>query len=279
MFFGYNTNGFAFHRLEDAIEGLAEIGYRGIGITLNHAALSPLSESLRQECEGVRALLQEHNLRAVIETGAPFLLHRRHKHTPSLLDPDCGRRQCRVELIHMAMHIAGLLGADAVSFASGVLPGGTSPAAAMDLLVDECRRLTRQAEQCQVRLAFEPEPEALIATMAQFAELHDRVNHPLFGLTLDVGHAHCLGDGSIPAHIEAWSAKLFNVHIEDMKQGVHDHLFFGAGEIDFPPILAALKQTGYPYGVYVELARHSNDAVNVAKAAHEFLNRATQEAG
>ncbi|MGW4149959.1 sugar phosphate isomerase/epimerase, partial [Streptomyces albogriseolus] len=28
--------------------------------------------------------------------------------------------------------------------------------------------------------------------------------------------------------------------IEDMRRGVHEHLPFGDGEIDFPPVLAAL---------------------------------------
>ena len=41
MFFGYNTNGMAHHDLFDAIRLLAEIGYRGVAITLDHAALPP----------------------------------------------------------------------------------------------------------------------------------------------------------------------------------------------------------------------------------------------
>ncbi len=42
MFLGYNTNGMAHHDLFDAVELLAEIGYRGVAITIDHGALSPL---------------------------------------------------------------------------------------------------------------------------------------------------------------------------------------------------------------------------------------------
>ena len=37
---------------------------------------------------------------------------------------------------------------------------------------------------------------------------------------------------------------LVHVQIEDMRRGVHEHLEFGEGEIDFAPVLAALTATG-----------------------------------
>ena len=116
----------------------------------------------------------------------------------------------------------------------------------------------------QVRLAFEPEPGMFIDTMARFAELHARVDHPSFGLTLDVGHLHCLGEPIAPT-IERWKRVLWNVHIEDMRRGVHEHLMFGDGEMNFSEVIGALRSTGYAGGVFVELSRHSHDAVEAAQ--------------
>jgi sugar phosphate isomerase/epimerase len=117
-----------------------------------------------------------------------------------------------------------------------------------------------------------------IDTMARFATLHERIDHPLFGLTLDVGHVHCLGDGDPADHIERWSNRLFNVHIEDMRRGVHDHLMFGEGEVAFGPTLSALNRAAYAYGIHVELSRHSHDAVRTARRAMAFLKRAAEAA-
>ena len=45
---GYNTNGFAHHRLEDAIDVLGEMGYRSVALTLDYHALDPFDpETLR----------------------------------------------------------------------------------------------------------------------------------------------------------------------------------------------------------------------------------------
>ncbi len=148
------------------------------------------------------------------------------------------------------------------------------PAQLMDVLVAHCRELSRYAEHCAIRLAFEPEPGMFIDTMARYADLHERVGHPSFGLTLDIGHLHCLGETPIADHVRRWRDWLWNVHIEDMRRGVHDHLMFGEGEIDFVEVLRVLAEVGYKGGVHVELSRHSHDAVETARRALTFLRAA-----
>ena len=112
-----------------------------------------------------------------------------------------------------------------------------------------------------------------IDTMDKFAELHARVNHPAFGLTIDVGHLVCNGELPVSKYLTEWKHVLWNVHIEDMRRGVHDHLMFGEGEVDFADVFAGLRAADYDGGVYVELSRHSHDAVNTARKAKAFLNR------
>jgi sugar phosphate isomerase/epimerase len=64
---------------------------------------------------------------------------------------------------------------------------------------------------------------------------------------------------------------LGNVHIEDMRTGRHEHLMFGEGEIDFPPILHVLTEVGYTGGLYVELSRHSHEGPAAAQKAFKYL--------
>lgn len=116
-----------------------------------------------------------------------------------------------------------------------------------------------------------------IDTMAKYEELHKRVDHPLFGLTIDIGHLHCQGE-PIAANLRRWKDQLFNIHIEDMRKGVHEHLMFGEGEIDFAEVFAALKEIGYAGGVHVELSRHSHAAVETARKSLEFLKGLTSGA-
>src|SRR5437667_9627317 len=103
MYFGYNTNGFAHHRLEDAIAVRAEHGYEGVAITLDHHALNPFDHDFAGQLNDIRALLRRHRLRCVIETGARFLLDARRKHQPTLLSPEPHLRQYRLEFLERAV--------------------------------------------------------------------------------------------------------------------------------------------------------------------------------
>jgi sugar phosphate isomerase/epimerase len=114
--------------------------------------------------------------------------------------------------------------------------------------------------------------------MDHYAELHQRVNRANFGLAIDIGHLHCLGETPIADHLRRWRDWMWNIHIEDMRRGVHEHLMFGEGEIDFGEVLRTLLEIEYRGGVHVELSRHSHDAVETARRALAFLRSARHPA-
>ncbi len=274
MFLGYNTNGFAHHRLEDAIEILAELSYRRLALTLDVHHLDPFAPDLLGRTAALRERLERHQLRCVIETGARFLLDPKRKHQPTLISSTAEERAVRLEWLQQdCVWVAAELNANCVSFWSGTTTDDAAPSELMRRLVDGCKWLADAAAKKKVRLAFEPEPGMFIDTMEKFAELHTRVNHPAFGLTIDIGHLVCNGELPVSKFLAEWKHVLWNVHIEDMRRGVHDHLMFGQGEVDFADVFAGLRAANYTGGVFVELSRHSYDAVNTARAAKAFLDR------
>jgi sugar phosphate isomerase/epimerase len=93
-------------------------------------------------------------------------------------------------------------------------------------------------------------------------------------LTLDIGHCQCLETEPIEECVRRGGDRLVHVQIEDMRRGVHEHLDFGDGEIDFPPVLAALAEMGYRGLVCVELSRHSHTAHTTVPRAIGFLRQA-----
>jgi sugar phosphate isomerase/epimerase len=302
MFLGYNTNGMAHHDLFDAVELLAEIGYRGVAITIDHNALPPHGRHVRQRIARLRRLLERLGMRSVIETGARFLLDPRLKHEPTLLSE--GRR-VRIDFYKYAVDCAAQLGSDCVSLWSGALRGkeagsgpffggkthfaskrlaenmdlspSTAHRQALDRLVEGLREVLDYAAAKDVAIGFEPEPGMLIDSLRAFEELLGRIDAPNLGLTLDVGHLQCQGETPIPEMIRRWAPRLVNVHLDDMRTGVHQHLMFGDGEIEFPPILQTLTEVGYTGGVYVELSGHSRQAPEAAKEALEFLSQRMRE--
>lgn len=272
MLIGYNTNGFAHHDLVEAIEVLAEIGYESVAITLDHHSLNPYSAGLADQLLRIAALLRQHNMRSVIETGARYLLDPRTKHEPTLLSADRAARERRITFLRGAIDIAAALESDCVSLWSGILRDDIANDAAIERLANGLAPVLEHATDLGVTIGFEPEPGMLIDTMDRFKQLRDRIEYEGFRLTLDIGHLHCLGETPIAHHIRQWKDQIVNVHIEDMRAGVHDHLMFGEGEIDFVPILRTFREVNYSGGLHVELSRHSHDAPVVARRAFEFLH-------
>lgn len=268
--FGYGTNGFANHRLEDALAVLAEQGYSGVALTLDHAHLDPFAADSSARAARLRRRLDELGLGVVVETGARYLLDPRRKHHPTLLS--ASGRDVRIDFLRRAVGVAAQLGAEAVSFWSGVKPPEVGDEQAWARLTDGCSAVLDTAAEHGVVLGFEPEPGMFVDTLDGFDELARRLGRPRsLGLTLDIGHCRCLESTTVPDCVRRCGDRLVNVQIDDMRRGVHEHLELGEGEVDFPPVLAALSEVGYRGLVSVELPRHSHAAPTVAQRSLHFL--------
>jgi L-ribulose-5-phosphate 3-epimerase len=275
--YGYNTNGLAHHRLDDALRLLADLGYEGCAVTLDHAHLDPFAKDLARDVERTARLAQALGLSLVVETGARFLLDPSRKHSPTLLSDDADGRRRRLEFLERAVSIARDLGAGVVSLWSGV-PPPAAPEVCRKRLVEGVAAVTRYAETCGIVLGFEPEPGMLVESVADFLDLRAAVDSPALALTLDLGH--CLLTESEPPEnvVHRVASVLVNVHAEDMRRPVHEHLAFGSGEMRYGPILASLCRVEYGGLVGVELSRDSHRAPEMARAALAYLTAAEREA-
>ncbi|MFC8146912.1 sugar phosphate isomerase/epimerase family protein [Streptomyces paradoxus] len=277
--FGYGTNGLADLRLGDALSLLADLGYDGVGLTLDHMHLDPLAPDLAARTRRVAQRLDALGLGVTVETGARYVLDPRRKHGPSLLDPDPDDRARRTDLLARAVRVAADLGAHAVHCFSGIVPEGTDTETAWKRLSESLAPVLDAAATAGIPLAVEPEPGHLLATLADFHHLRRALGDPEpLGLTLDIGHCQCLEPLSPADCVRAAAPWLRHVQIEDMRRGVHEHLPFGEGEIDFPPVLAALAATGYQGLTVVELPRHSHAGPHFAAHSLPFLRHAERTA-
>ncbi|MGW2200948.1 sugar phosphate isomerase/epimerase family protein [Streptomyces sp. NPDC001774] len=276
--FGYGTNGLTDLRLDDALALLADLGYDGVGLTLDHMHLDPLAPDLPARTAHVARRLDALGLGVTVETGARYALDPRRKHGPSLLDADPDGRAARVRLLLRAVRVAADLGAHAVHCFSGITPADTSDETAWKRLASSLTPVLEAAAAARVPLAVEPEPGHLLATLDDFHTLRGLLGDPdprHLGLTLDLGHCECLEPASPADCVRAAAPWLHHVQIEDMRRGVHEHLPFGDGEIDFPPVLAALAEVttaGYPGLTVVELPRHSHAGPELARSSFAFLH-------
>jgi D-psicose/D-tagatose/L-ribulose 3-epimerase len=274
--YAYNTNGAANHRLDDLLELLAEHGYDGVALTIDHHHLDPFAPALGARAEALARRLRALGLGIVIETGARFLLDPRRKHEPTLVTPDPAGRSLRLEFLRRAVDVAAATAAEAVSFWAGVPHSGTDQRSTWGWLTEGAAEVVAHAQAQGQVAALEPEPGMAVETVADWARLAAAV--PGLALALDTGH--CLVDGSDPAAaVRESAAVLGTVAVEDMRRGVHEHLPFGEGDMDLPALLGALLTAEFRGLVCVELSRESPRAHTMIPAALRALRHAEELAG
>jgi len=271
--FAYNTNGVANHRFSDALSLIADSGYEGVALTLDHHHFDPFAPELSKRADQLAAQLERLNIGLVIETGARYLLHPRRKHEPTLVSPEAEGRKLRVEFLHRAVQIAEACNGEAVSFWAGVPCPEVSPEAAMGYLHEGLGMLLDKVSVgTRVSLALEPEPGMLVETVDDYETWKRKF--PRLSLALDTGHCLVSNDRDPAEAVREFAPDLGTVTVEDMRRGVHDHLPFGEGDMDIPAVLAALREIDFNKLVCVELSRESHRAHIMVPQALAYLKSA-----
>jgi len=272
MLLGYGTNSIGDVDPLDAIPMLGGLGYRSLAITLDHHTIDPFAADLPARIARWREALACSRMACVIETGARHLLDPVHKHEPTLVTADREARDRRVDFLCRAIDIAVELSAACVSLWSGVVRDSADEEAIWGRLAGSLAPVLDHAAIHGMALGFEPEPGMAIDTLARYGHLLDRLGSPEhLRLTVDIGHLECMGEWPLNARLRPWADRIVNIHVDDMLACRHEHLPLGAGDVDFPPILAAIAAGGYRGGIHVELPRQSHRWVETARQSAAFL--------
>jgi sugar phosphate isomerase/epimerase len=274
MQLAFSSNAYLRFPIEETIRHVAAAGYRGIELLADvpHAWPAGL---LPAQVEVIRRALDDADL-AISNINA-FMMNavadpRQSYWHPSWIEPDPHYRAIRREHTKRALRLASELSAPHITTEpGGPLPLGQTRKAASEVFYDELMPCVEVAEEVNVGLLIEPEPELLIERFDQYLEFIERIDSPRVGLNFDIGHAYCVGEDP-----QDWVAKMaphtVHYHFEDIAATrVHHHLVPGRGAVDFAATLEAIRNTGYDGWLTVELYPYLDSPDDAAREAYEFL--------
>ena len=276
MNLAFSSNAYQRFSIEETIQRIAAIGYRGMELLADvpHAWPAGL---LEQQKQVIRDCLARHKM-AIANVNA-FMMNavadpRQPYWHPSWIEPDPNYRTIRREHTKRALALAAELGAPGIQTEpGGPLEKGQSWAEAARVFYDQFMPCVEIAEQCGVNLLIEPEPGLFIERFEQYLEFAGRIGSARVGLNFDIGHAFCVGQEP-----EAWIARMAphtkHYHIEDIAATrEHRHLIPGRGAIDFAAVLGEIARTGYDGWITVELYPYVDNPDEAGREAKEYLER------
>jgi D-psicose/D-tagatose/L-ribulose 3-epimerase len=254
--------------LERQCECAAALGYDGLEIapfTL-HAAPEKITTA---EAAKIRATVEASGL---VVTGLHWLLVK--PEGLSLTDPDAA---VRARTLAMMTHLVGLcaeLGGAVLVHGSPkqrqIAPGDTY-AVALDRLQDAMAQVALAAARVGVIYCIEPlstRETALINTVAEAADLVRAIDHPNLRTMIDCSAAGLTETEPVPALIERWLPTGLIAHIQVNDPNRRGP---GQGEMQFAPILAALKRHDYAGVIAVEPFDYVPDGPGVAAFSAGYL--------
>ena len=258
--------------IEQTIRRVAALGYDGIEIAPFTIADSVDDIPSRRRKEILRAA-EDAGIEVV---GLHWLLASpRGLH---ITTPERAVRQRTVRYLQSVIHFCADLGGKVLVFGSpeqrNVLPGDDH-SSATSRLAEGVREVTEVCAERNVLLLLEPLNPIetnILQTVEEARALADQISHPQVGYILDCKAMSGMPKGIIGT-IEEHGKTAGYFHANEP-----NGLAPGMGDLDFRPILSALKESGYNGWISTEPFNYEPDPTTVARTALETLRRASEHA-
>ncbi len=252
---------------ERQCEFIVETGYTGVEVAPFTLAASA-DQVTKQEREHYRKTAEQAGLEII---GLHWLLAKTEGFYLTTADADVRKRTSEylIELTRLCQDLGGKLMVLGSPKQRNLLPG-VSMEEANDHAIQVLAEVVPHLEAAGVTLCLEPlsrqETDYMI-TCQQARELIDHFRSPAIQLHQDV-KAMSDESTSIPDLIREFRDVTAHFHANDVNlRGP------GMGEVDFTPIFAALKETGYDGWVSVEVFDYTPGAEKIAVDSLEYMKR------
>ena len=221
----------------DLLPKLREQGFDGFEIPMFDPAKTPAADIRRaMEASGM-----ECTVCAILPTGI----------NPISPDPST-RKKSQEHLLHCietaAEAGAGLIGGPLYA-PIGYLPGRRRNPDEWNWAIEAFQSLGVALDAHEMRFSVEPINRSetfFLCTAAEARALCEAVDHPCVGITIDTFHAN-IEEKNVESAIKGSAKFLRHIHASENDRGL-----LGSGHVDFPGIVAALRQIDYDGYLMIE---------------------------
>jgi L-ribulose-5-phosphate 3-epimerase len=168
-----------------------------------------------------------------------------------LSDPDPAKRERTVKGLQLALTQGGQLGCKRVLLVPGVVNAQVTYAQCWERAMEGIKRCVETAEKSHCDIAVENVWNQFITNPVEAARFVDECQSPRVGWHFDIGN--CVTYGWPEHWPKILGKRIFNLHIkefsrkkandEGLRKGFGVEL--GEGDVQWPLVMAALRETGY----------------------------------
>jgi len=143
------------------------------------------------------------------------------------------------------------------------------------LLARGLDQVTDIAESFGLTASYHPHLSTIVESPSELERLMDTTR---IGFCPDTAHL-AAGGGDPAAVIRKYPDRIRHVHLKDFRADPFQFLPLGEGDLDFPDIIRAVKESGYDSWLMVELDNYAGDPRAAAEISKKYLDKILADFG